>query len=162
MSKLKSIPVPSLRIVHAVGFTKSTAKISTISSIVGGIQVLELIKFLQGKPVEQMRAYSIDLSCSLWKTSSPPPPHITVNPPEVPERFQRFSEWDCVEIRGQPDMTVRQLQEFLVPLSLIPFLEIFVLIAILLKGLTVTSLSAAHFLLYNTFIPGKAASFEER
>jgi len=116
MSKLKSIPPPSLRVVQSVGFSKSTAKISSISSIVGGLQVMELIKFLQCKPVDQMRAFSIDLSCSLWKSSSPPPPRITINPLEVPERFHRFSEWDYLEIRGQPDMTVRQLQEFLVPL----------------------------------------------
>jgi len=114
MSKLKSIPPPSLRVVQNVGYSKSIAKISSISSIVGGLQVMELIKFLQRKPVDQMRAFSIDLSCSLWKSSSPPPPKIIINPPSVPERFQRFSEWDYLEIRDQPEMTVHQLQEFLV------------------------------------------------
>ena len=78
----------------------------------GGLQVTQMIKYLQDKPMDEMRVFSIDLANNLWKSSCPAPPFTTTNPQGQDSIISQFSEWDFWEIRDRPDMTIMEFCEY--------------------------------------------------
>jgi ubiquitin-activating enzyme E1 len=90
---------------------KITPAISTTTALVTGAVCMEIFKLLQNKPREKLSNGFINLAVSLFTSMEPEPPKTTKS--VVKGQDWNWTQWDCIDIPDQPNMTVTELIDYL-------------------------------------------------